>query len=46
MILAHHGFGEELVVYAAAAGGAGAVPVMLALARARFANIRRRLRRH
>jgi hypothetical protein len=45
MILAHHGFGEELVLYAAA-GGAGAVPLMLAVARARFANFRRRLRRH
>jgi hypothetical protein len=45
MMLAHHGFGEELVVYAAA-GGAGAIPLLLAIARARVANIRRRLRRH
>jgi hypothetical protein len=45
VILAHHGFGEELVVYAAA-GGAGAIPLLLAIARARVANIRRRLRRH
>jgi hypothetical protein len=45
VILAHHGFGEELVVYAAS-GGAGAIPLLLAIARARVANIRRRLRRH
>ena len=45
MILAHHGYGEELVLYAAA-GGAGAVPLLLALARARLTNLRRKLRRH
>ena len=45
MTLAHHGFGEELVLYAAA-GGAGVVPLILALARVRLANFRRRLRRH
>jgi hypothetical protein len=43
MILAHHGLGEELVVYAVA-GGAGAMPVMLAMARARLINLLRRLR--
>ena len=45
MILAHHGYGEELVLYAAA-GGAGAVPLLLALARARLTHLRRKLRRH
>jgi hypothetical protein len=45
MILAHHGFGEELALYAAA-GGAGAVPLILTVARVRLANLRRRLRRH
>jgi hypothetical protein len=45
MILAHHGFGEELVLYAVA-GGVGAVPLVLAVARARLAHLRRRLRRH
>jgi len=45
VILAHHGFGEEFIPYAAAIGG-GAVPLMLAVARARLANLRRRLRRH
>ena len=45
MILAHHGYGEELVLYAAA-GGAGAVPLLLALARARLTYLRRKLRRH
>ena len=44
MILAHHGFGEEFIPYAAAVGG-GAVPLMLALARARLSNLRRRLLR-
>jgi len=44
MILAHHGYGEELVLYAAV-GGAGAVSLMLAAARARLAELRRRLRR-
>jgi hypothetical protein len=44
VILAHHGFGEEFIPYAAAVGG-GAVPLMLALARARLSNLRRRLRR-
>jgi hypothetical protein len=46
VILAHHGYGEELVLYAAAAGGAGAIPLMLALARARLTHLRRKLRRH
>jgi hypothetical protein len=45
VILAHHGFGEEFIPYAAALGG-GAVPLMLALARARLSNLRQRLRRH
>jgi hypothetical protein len=45
VILAHHGFGEEFIPYAAAAVGGGAVPLMLALARARISNLRRRLRR-
>jgi hypothetical protein len=44
MIVAHHGYGEELVLYAAA-GGMGAVPLILAATRIRLANIRRRLRR-
>jgi hypothetical protein len=45
VILAHHGFGEELVLYAAA-GGVGAVPLILAVARARLTRLRQRLRRH
>jgi hypothetical protein len=45
VILAHHGYGEELVLYAAA-GGAGAIPLMLAIARARLTYLRRKLRRH
>jgi hypothetical protein len=45
MILAHHGFGEELVLYAAA-GGMGAVPLILAATRVRLTRIRDRLRRH
>jgi hypothetical protein len=44
VILAHHGFGEEFIPYAAGVGG-GAVPLMLALARARLSNLRRRLLR-
>jgi hypothetical protein len=44
VILAHHGYGEELVVYAAA-GGAGAVPALLLLWQARAAKIVRWLRR-
>jgi hypothetical protein len=44
VIVAHHGFGEEFIPYAAAVGG-GAVPLMLAIARARLGNLRRRLRR-
>jgi hypothetical protein len=44
VILAHHGYGEELVLYAAA-GGAGAIPLMLALAKARLTHLRRKLRR-
>jgi hypothetical protein len=45
VILAHHGYGEELLFYAAA-GGVGAVPLMLAIARARLTLLRRKLRRH
>jgi hypothetical protein len=44
MMLAHHGYGEELLVYAAA-GGLGAVPLVLAVARARLTYLRRKLRR-
>jgi hypothetical protein len=44
VILAHHGYGEELIVYWAA-GGAGAVPALLLLWQARAANIVRWLRR-
>jgi hypothetical protein len=44
MILAHHGYGEELVVYAAA-GGAGAGSALLLLWQAQAAKIVRWLRR-
>jgi hypothetical protein len=44
VILAHHGYGEELILYAAA-GGAGAVPAFLLLWQARAARIARWLRR-
>jgi hypothetical protein len=44
MILAHHGYGEELVVYAAA-GGAGACSALLLLWQAQAARIVRWLRR-
>jgi hypothetical protein len=44
MILAHHGYGEEVVLYAIA-GAFGTVPLILALASARLAQLRRMLRR-
>jgi hypothetical protein len=44
VILAHHGYGEELIVYAAA-GGAGAGSALLLLWQARMARITRWLRR-
>jgi hypothetical protein len=44
VILAHRGFGEEVVLYAAA-GGVGAIPLTLAIVRARLTHLRRRLRR-
>jgi hypothetical protein len=44
VILAHHGLGEELIVYAAA-GGAGAGSALLLLWQARAAKIVRWLRR-
>jgi hypothetical protein len=44
VILAHHGYGEELIVYAAA-GGSGAASALLLLWQARAAGIMRWLRR-
>jgi hypothetical protein len=44
VILAHHGYGEELIVYAAA-GGAGATSALLLLWQAQAAKIVRWLRR-
>ena len=44
MILAHHGYGEELVLYAVA-GGMGAVPALVLIWRARAARFGRWLRR-
>jgi hypothetical protein len=43
-MLAHHGYGEELVLYAAA-GGAGAASALLLLWQAQAAKIIRWLRR-
>jgi hypothetical protein len=43
-MLAHHGYGEELVLYAAAAGGA-ALPALLVVWRARLARLVAWLRR-
>ena len=45
MMLAHHGLGEELVLYAVGASGAGAASALLALARARVGGLMRQLRR-
>ena len=44
MIFAHHGYGEEFIVYAAAGGG-GALPVLVLVWQARAAKIVRWLRR-
>jgi hypothetical protein len=44
MILAHHGYGEELILYAVA-GGTGAVPAVVILWRAGVARLGRWLRR-
>ena len=44
MILAHHGYGEELIIYAAAGGG-GAVSALLLLWQAQAEKIVRWLRR-
>ena len=44
MMLAHHGYGEELIIYAAAGGG-GATSALLLLWQARAAKIVRWLRR-
>jgi hypothetical protein len=44
MILAHHGYGEELIIYAAAGGG-GATSALLLLWQARAEEIVRWLRR-
>jgi hypothetical protein len=44
VILGHHGYGEELIVYAAA-GGSGAASALLLLWQARAAKIVRWLRR-
>jgi hypothetical protein len=44
VILAHHGYGEELILYALA-GGTGAVPALLIVVRARAARFRRWLHR-
>jgi hypothetical protein len=44
VILAHHGYGEELILYAAA-GGSGATSALLLLWQARAEKILRWLRR-
>jgi hypothetical protein len=44
VIVAHHGFGEELVLYAVAGGGA-AVPALVVVWRVRLARLARWLRR-
>ena len=44
MILAHHGYGEELLLYAAAGGGA-AVPALALVWRARLRRLVTWLRR-
>jgi hypothetical protein len=44
VILAHHGYGEELIIYAAAGGG-GATSALLLLWQARAEKIVRWLRR-
>jgi hypothetical protein len=43
VILAHHGYGEELVLYVT--GGTGAVPALVLLWRARVSRFFRWLRR-
>jgi hypothetical protein len=43
VILGHHGYGEELIIYGAA-GGSGAVSALLLLWQARAAKIVRWLR--
>jgi hypothetical protein len=44
VILAHHGYGEELVLYALA-GGTGSVPALILLWRARVGRVGKWLRR-
>ena len=44
MILAHHGYGEEVIVYAAAGGG-GAASAALLLWRVEFSRLVKWLRR-
>ena len=44
MILAHHGYGEELVIYALAGGGGAGYAVVLVW-RARFNRLVDRIRR-
>ena len=45
MIVGHHGYGEELLLYAVAGGGGGAASAAFLLWRARISQVVRWLRR-